>query len=93
MRFSYLPARKLAPAKLYRNRYLALACYFLAMKTKKGQKAPITGPLIKGVVERQKADTKKLMEDPSIGSAPLDQPDLYQDPGSGYNPDFTFPQD
>jgi K+-transporting ATPase c subunit len=60
------------------------------MKDEK-QKGSVTKPLLKDLVDRQKADSK--IENPSVGSKPLPPPDLYQDSGSGYNPDFTFPQE
>jgi hypothetical protein len=64
------------------------------MKAKKGQEASITQPLLKDLIQRHKADTKNALEQkPSVGSTPLEQPDLYQDPGCGYNADFVFPQD
>jgi hypothetical protein len=66
---------------------------FLAMKSKKPQQESVTAPLLKDVIDRQKAALKTQLSDPSIGSKPLQQPALYQDPGEGYNPDFVFPQD
>jgi hypothetical protein len=65
------------------------------VKSSKSQMGSITQPLIKELVDRQKSGFKKLMTDqvPSVGSKPLAQPDLYQDPGDGYNADFVFPQD
>ncbi|HEY3937254.1 MAG TPA: hypothetical protein VGL97_07475 [Bryobacteraceae bacterium] len=64
------------------------------MKSKNNQKRSLTGPLVKELVDRQKAEfSASNMPAPSVGSIPLAQPDLYQDPGQGYNPDFTFPQD
>lgn len=63
------------------------------MKSSKGLKAPITKPLLKELVSRQKADLKKQTQTPSIGSKPLDPPALYEDAGEGYNADFAFPQD
>jgi hypothetical protein len=61
------------------------------MKNKSSEKAPFTQPLLKELADRAKQDSAK--QNPSVGSTPLQQPDLYQDPGSGYNTDFTFPQD
>ena len=63
------------------------------MKQTKRLKAPITKPLLKELVDRQKADLKKQTQTPSIGSKPLDPPALFEDAGQGYNTDFTFPQD
>jgi hypothetical protein len=70
------------------------------MKSKKNQKGSVTGPLIKQLVDRQKSDFKAEKPDfktsmttPFVESTPLAQPDLYQDPGQGYNFNFTFPQD
>jgi hypothetical protein len=57
------------------------------------KEAAITTPLLKDLVERQKAAAKQMGPDVKIGSTPLPPPDLYQDAGSGYNRDFTFPQE
>jgi hypothetical protein len=69
------------------------AWYVLAMKAKKGQEASITQPLLKDLIIRQKVETKTTLDNASVGCTPLEQPDLYQDPGNGYNADFVFPQD
>lgn len=61
------------------------------MKSRNRQKGSITGPLLKELGDREKADSK--IANPSVESEPLSPPDLYQDPGGGYNPDFTFPQE
>jgi hypothetical protein len=63
------------------------------MKSSNRQKGSITEPLLKELVDREKADSKVINNDPSVESKPLDPPDLYQDPGGGYNRDFTFPQE
>ncbi len=67
------------------------------MKDKKGNGASFTQPLLKDLIARQKVDSKitldKMTGKSDIGSTPLQQPALYQDPGSGYNADFEFPQD
>jgi hypothetical protein len=63
------------------------------MKSNKRQNASVTRPLLKDLVDRQKADSKIINPDPSVGSKPLPSPDLYQDSGEGYNQDFTFPQE
>lgn len=63
------------------------------MKSSKRLKASVTKPLLKELVDRQKADLKKQTQNPSIGSKPLDPPALYEDSGDRYNADFTFPQD
>jgi len=69
-------------------------CYVLVMKTKiKHQESTFTGPLLADVLLLDKANTKANFESPSVGSTPLLQSALYQDPGSGYNQNFTFPQD
>jgi hypothetical protein len=57
------------------------------------KEASITTPLLKDLIARQKADSKRIAPDAKIGSNPLPPPDLYQDAGSGYNPNFTFPQE
>jgi len=63
------------------------------MKSKPREKAPLTKPLLSDLMERDKAGRKALLEQPSVGLDPLQPPDLYQDAGNGYNPDFTFPQE
>ena len=63
------------------------------MKQNQRKSASITAPLLKDLVKRQNADSKRIAPDVKIGSTPLPPPDLYQDAGSGYNPDFTFPQE
>jgi hypothetical protein len=63
------------------------------MKSRKPQPEPITAPLLKDLTDQQRASFKTQLQDPTVGSKPLPQPDLYQDPGNGYNPNFTFPQD
>ena len=70
------------------------ACYGLDMKTRTNTKSDsLSGPLLDGVIALDKANFAANFPAPSIGSKPLPQPDLYQDSGSGYNADFTFPQD
>ena len=61
------------------------------MKFSKRPAGSITKPLLKELVDREKADSK--IANPTVESKPLEAPDLYQDPGGGYNPDFTFPQE
>lgn len=63
------------------------------MKSKSRETAPVVKPLLTDLIARDKADRKAVLERPTVGSDPLPSPDLYQDPGSGYNPDFTFPQE
>jgi hypothetical protein len=63
------------------------------MKQNQRKSASITTPLLKDLVERQKAEYKQLAPNVTIGSTPLPAPDLYQDAGNGYNPNFTFPQE
>ncbi|MBV8864742.1 MAG: hypothetical protein JO210_05010 [Acidobacteriaceae bacterium] len=52
----------------------------------------VTKPLLKDLIERQKADSEKTPE-VSVGSEPLAPSDLFQDDGGGYNLNFTFPQE
>jgi hypothetical protein len=63
------------------------------MKSNKRQKASITAPLLKDLVESEKANSKIIDQHPSVGSKPLAPPALYEDAGEGYNQDFTFPQE
>jgi hypothetical protein len=58
------------------------------------QASSITDPLLKDLLERQKAYSQAvLIKKPEVGSEPLSSPDLYQDAGGSYNSDFTFPQE
>jgi hypothetical protein len=63
------------------------------MKSKKIQPESVTAPLLKNVIDRQKAALKTQLPGPIVGSKPLQQPALYQDPGEAYNSKFVFPQD
>ena len=63
------------------------------MKSKDRQTRSVTEPLLKDLLDRHKAETKAELQNVTVGSKPLAPPDLYQDPGGGYNPDFTFPQE
>jgi len=63
------------------------------MNSRNRQKESVTKPLLKQLVDLQKANEKTLPKDPSIGSDPLKPAGLYQDAGNGYNPDFTWPQE
>jgi len=62
------------------------------MKQSDAKKGSVTGPVLKDLVERDKAVQKATREEVSIGSKPLNPPALYEDSGEGYNTDFTFPQ-
>ncbi|MGC2659559.1 MAG: hypothetical protein WA324_16500 [Bryobacteraceae bacterium] len=62
------------------------------MKNDTRQNGSITKPLLKDLMDRQKANQKNNPE-PSVGSTPLQPPALYEDAGEGYNSGFTFPQD
>jgi hypothetical protein len=62
------------------------------MKNKGRQSGSITKPLLKDLMDLQKVNEKRNPE-PSIGSTPLDPAMLYEDPGGGYNLDYTFPQE
>ncbi len=66
-------------------------CYCAGMNSRDRQKGSVTKPLLKELADREKADSKAA--NPSVDSKPLPSPDLYQDSGGGYNPDFTFPQE
>jgi hypothetical protein len=63
------------------------------MKKNNPKRESVTAPLLKDVVKRDKANTKAIRENVSIGEKPLDPAALYEDPGEGYNADFTFPQE
>jgi hypothetical protein len=53
----------------------------------------VSGPPLKQLVEREKAESKQRMQAVSVRSAPQPAPALYQDAGGGYNRNFTFPQE
>jgi len=68
------------------------------MKDKKGKEASFTQPLLKDLMNRQKAESKLTFgrvssDKPGTGSTPLEPPALYEDAGEGYNANFVFPQD
>lgn len=63
------------------------------MKTKNSKSESVTAPLLQDMVKQDKANTKLIRENVSIGEKPLNPPALYEDSGEGYNSDFTFPQE
>jgi hypothetical protein len=64
------------------------------MKEKtKPQSGSFTKPLLDSLAWQDKANYQANFHPPTVGSTPLQQPALYQDPGSGYNSNFNFPQD
>jgi len=63
------------------------------MKKNQKQEAAITGPLLKDLMATHKAERQAVMPAPQVEETEECPPDLYQDAGGGYNPDFTFPQD
>jgi hypothetical protein len=62
------------------------------MKNDGRQKGSITKPLLKDLMDQQKANQTTNPE-PSVGSNPLQPPALYEDAGEGYNLNYTFPQE
>ena len=60
-----------------------------------------TKPLLDELVKRHRADFSRVVRlastgssnAPIVGSTPLAPPDLYQDPGGGYNANLTFIQE
>lgn len=56
------------------------------------RKGSVTKPLLKDLVDRDKANSQLNKQDPTVGSAPIDPPALYEDSGEAYNADLTFPQ-
>lgn len=62
---------------------------------------PITKPILNELVKRQHNDFKRVVRlastgssnSPYVASTPLAPPDLYQDPGGGYNANFDFIQE
>ena len=72
--------------------------YVLVMKNNKGKEAGFTRPLLKDLIDRQNVASKVTFDGvfknaDLSGSTPLDPPALYEDSGTGYNSNFTFPQD
>ncbi len=65
------------------------------MNSKNRLSDSITKPLLKDLVERSKATNNALTKfvEPSVSANPLEPSDLYQDSGSGYNADFSIPQE
>ncbi len=64
------------------------------MKLKKLPESRLTLPLLTDLIERSKVQEQTTLSKISgVDSAPLAQPNLYQDSGSGYNRNFVFPQD
>jgi len=63
------------------------------MKSKKLPKQSVTKPMLKELADREKANLKAQKQITYVGSKPLDPPALYEDAGTGYNADFTFPQE
>ena len=61
------------------------------MNSKNRLSDSVTKPLLKDLIERSKTTTKFV--EPSVSANPLEPSDLYQDAGSGYNADFTIPQE
>ena len=62
------------------------------MKSNGSRNESITKPLLKELVDRDKANSNAAKQNPSVESTPVEPADLYQDAGEAYNPDFTFPQ-
>ncbi len=69
----------------------------MVMKNKKGNEASITQPLLKDLIDRQKAQAAitfdGVFKKADAGSTPLEPPALYEDSGEGYNANFVFPQE
>jgi hypothetical protein len=61
-------------------------------KANNSKTGSITTPLLKDMLEQDKANSKANSDKVSIGQKPLDPPALYEDSGDAYNPDFTYPQ-
>ena len=62
------------------------------MNSKNRAEGSVTKSLLKDLADPSKATSKPTKQEPAVGTKPLDPPDLYQDSGGGYNPDFTSPQ-
>ncbi len=90
---SYLAAQELSRAARLGAFSERSRCYPSGMNSNGRKKGSITKPLLRDVVDPRKQKSKIVKEDPSVTSNPLNPPDLYQDEGGGYNPDYTFPQE
>jgi hypothetical protein len=63
------------------------------MKAKnKNQSGSITASLLERIVKRDLENFNHNFPNAIVGSKPLAQPGLYQDPGNGYNKNLTYPQ-
>lgn len=63
------------------------------MKSNGSRKGSVVKPLLKELMDLDKANKNAVKQNPVVESTPVEVPDLYQDNGGGYNPDFTFPQE
>jgi hypothetical protein len=63
------------------------------MKSNTSQKGSVVKPLLKELVDLNKANKNAVKPNPVVESTPMQSPALYEDDGEGYNPDFTFPQE
>ena len=66
------------------------------MKRQDNPKGSITKSLLQDLMNRKQAADKKNPAVPAVENSPAKhpvQPALYQDSGSGFNSNFTFPQD
>lgn len=53
---------------------------------------PIAKPILKELVDRQKADFRRTLKMASVSASPLPAPALYEDAGEGYNTNFDLIQ-
>ena len=70
--------------------------YRARMKRQESPKGSITKPLLQDLMNRKEANDKLNPVLPAVEKSPAKQPEqpaLYQDAGSGFNSNFTFPQD
>lgn len=67
--------------------------YRARMKRQEDPKGSITKPLLQDLINRKQANAKQNPPVPAVEKGPTKQPTLYQDAGSGYNSNLTFPQD
>lgn len=75
---------------------MLLLRYRARMKRQENPKGSITKPLLQDLISRKQADNKQNPVVPAVENSPAKQPvqpALYQDPGNGFNSNFTFPQD
>src|SRR5262245_49525131 len=78
--------RNVVTAQPVRTQLRPPGCYLSNMRANQKTRRSIAKPLLKELADRHKADRKAQEKNSGAGAKPPVQPDLYQDPGGGYNP-------